>query len=413
MTSNAIAPRQLSPVYSATLFFALFVMSVSMSFVFAVLPSIGRDLGLSELQLGLVVSPAALVFVLANGVWGALSERLGRKPIIVVAVAAAALATLAFGWIIEARLTGSISVLVVFLLLAGCRMALGALAGGLLPAAQAYIADATPSDARTPALAIIGAGFALGMVMGPGIAAATSGFGVTVPFYIIGGMAGLATLLVLLTLAEQARERSSTSKHKPATDFARLWALLSVLVLAFTSYGILLQITGFRVQDQFALSGSEATTKAGVALMAAAAGLVGTQIVVARLRLSVGRIGWALLAGAGVMVIGTGVLGLANDFDQLVCAMAIFGIGMGLVLPSTLGLLTMVAEAAGDQGRVGGWSGAAQGLGLVFGPLVGSITYRMEHGAPYGVASALLVIAMLVAAFGVPRVLQHRSARRG
>jgi MFS transporter, DHA1 family, tetracycline resistance protein len=103
---GAVLPR----LPLAVLFFTLFAMAVSLSFVFAVLPPIGRGLGLSELQLGMVVAPAALVFVLANGIWGVLSERLGRKPVIVSAVTAAALASGACGWIIDARLNGNLSV---------------------------------------------------------------------------------------------------------------------------------------------------------------------------------------------------------------------------------------------------------------------------------------------------------------
>jgi MFS family permease len=399
-------PGRLSPADLATLFFAQFAMSVSMSFVFAVLPPMGRDLGLSELQLGLIVSPAALVFVFASGVWGALSERLGRKPMIVVAVTAAMLATLAFGWIIEARLSGFISVTTLFLLLAVCRIVLGALAGGLLPAVQAYVAETTTPDSRTSALAVTGAGFALGLVMGPGIAAAASSLGVTAPFYIIGGLACVATVVVLFTLTEHKHESSPTKGRKPATRFTRLWALLAILLLAFTSYSILLQITGFRMQDQFALPGPEAARRAGIALMVAAAGLVATQIAVARLRLSVKRSGQALLVGAGFMVFGMGVLGLVSDYGQQLGAMTLFGVGMGMVLPSTLSLLTVIAQDSGDQGRVGGWSGAAQGLGLVFGPLAGSIVYRLEHAAPYSVGFVLLVIAALLAACGVPKALR-------
>lgn len=407
------ASRRIPAIAVASLFLALFAMSVSMSFVFAVLPPIGRDLGLSELQLALIVSPAALVFVLANGVWGTSSERLGRKPVIIVALATATLATLAFGWIIEARLAGSISVIVAFLLLAACRMGLGALAGGMLPAAQAYVADTTEPDSRTAGLAVIGAGFALGMVMGPAIAAATSGLGVTAPFLIVGALAGAATLVVLLALAEPQREGRSMDRGEGATGFGRLWALLAILVLAFTSYGILLQVTGFRMQDRFALSGTEAARRAGLALMVAAAGLVATQIAIARLRLSVPQSSRALLAGAGVMVFGMGVLGLVSDFASQLGAMAVFGIGMGMVLPSALGLLTVVAEAAGDQGRVGGWSGAAQGLGLVFGPLAGAIVYDLGQTVPYGIGFVLLVIAALLATLGVPRALRQPRAQEG
>lgn len=411
-TEAAVPPeRRIAPISLATLVFSLFAMSVSMSFVFAVLPPIGRDLGLTELQLSLIVSPAALVFVLANGFWGSASERLGRKPVILIAICAAALATLVFGWVIGARQSGTISVMATFLLLAGCRVVLGALAGGLMPAAQAFVADRTSSDKRTSAIAVTGAGFALGMVMGPGVAAATSGLGATAPFYIVGALATLAAVVVLLVLSEPSHERPNRAAVKGRTGFGRVWALLAVVVLTFTSYGILLQVTGFRMQDQFELSGTEAAQRAGIALMVAAAGLVATQIVIARQHLSAKHGELALVIGALVMLCGMGALAVVSAYSAQLVAMAAFGIGMGMVLPTALSLLTVVAETAGDQGRVGGWSGAAQGLGLVFGPLAGAVVYRLGQAAPYLVGFAVLLIAAVLAGLVVPRAMRLRQAQ--
>src|SRR5262249_60632063 len=92
MSRNAAARRSI-----AALCVALFAMAVSLSFVFAILPPIGRSLGLSELQLGLVVAPAALVFVLANWTWGLVVDRIGRRPAILAATSAAAVVTAAVG----------------------------------------------------------------------------------------------------------------------------------------------------------------------------------------------------------------------------------------------------------------------------------------------------------------------------
>jgi len=386
----------------AVLFLTLFAMAVSLSFVFAALPPIGRGLGLSELQLGMVVAPAALVFVVANGVWGGLSERLGRKPVIVVAVTAAALASGACGWIIDARASGNLSVTATFASLAGCRILLGAFAGGLLPATQAYIADTTLSASRTQALALIGAGFALGLVTGPGLAAAAAGFGVVVPFYAVAALAAATALFVLFTLTESRRSHPGEQVMKRTTSFRQLWALLAIIVLTHTAYGILLQVTGFRMQDQFSLSSEAATRRTGIALMVAAAGLVCTQILIARSRLSLQRSERALLVGGVAALAAMMLLILVEGFRPQLVGMALFGVGLGLVLPSALGLLTVVAEAAGDQGRVGGWSGAAQGLGMVFGPLAGAVGYRFDHTAPYLVGVGLLIVTTALSVLATP-----------
>jgi MFS family permease len=86
-----------------------------------------------------------------------------------------------------------------------------------------------------------------------------------------------------------------------------------------------------------------------------------------------------------------------------------------MILPATLGLLTVIAEAAGDQGKIGGWSGAAQGLGLVFGPLAGSVGYQLGQAVPYRIGFLLLLVVVLLAAVEVPKTLaaENGAGRRG
>ncbi len=402
--------RRMAPLGLATIFLSIFAMSSSFSFVFAVLPPIGRGLGLSEMQLSMIVAPSMLVWVLANGFWGNASERLGRKPIILLSITTSAVVSIAFGLIIEFRQLGAISVTLTFLLLVGSRMTLGGLSGGVVPATQAYVADRTSPNRRTGAIAVIGSGFALGMVMGPGIAAVTSGWGATVPFFFVGGVTALAALIVLFVLSESKQERLNRPKVRGRTGFGQVWPLLAMVILTFTSYGILLQVTGFRMQDQFGLSGTEAAQRAGTALTAAAVGLVVSQMTIARLGLSTHRGLRAMLLGVVVMLCGQATLALADALMAQLVAMAVFGIGMGMVIPTALGMLTVVAEVAGDQGRVGGWSGAAQGLGLVLGPPIGAFVYRFGLATPYVVGFGLLVVAGVVAVMAVPVTMRLRPA---
>jgi MFS family permease len=389
MSDRALPLRSL-----VALFAALFAMAVNLSFVFAILPPIGRTLGLSALQLALVVAPAALVFVLANAAWGVAIDRLGRKPAILIATSTAALVTAAFGLVVEQRLQSALSAAATLAALCALRLLLGAAAGGFLPAAQACVADLTVPLQRTRGLAAIGIGFALGMVTGPGLAALFSALGPTAPFYAVAALAALATLLVLVVPPEPLRHRPDGGGMVGRSDWAVLWPLLAVVGLVYSSYGILLQVTGFRLQDALALSAESATQRTGLALMVVAAGLVGTQMLMARRQLSPARVPVALGAGVLVALCAMVLLGWTGDFVAQLAGMVLFGIGMGAVLPAALGLLTLVAEKAGDQGRVGGLSGAAQGLGMVVGPLIGGGLYGQDPRAPYAVGLVLLAGAL-------------------
>lgn len=409
VSPSATGAAALPKAVVVTLSLALFAMAVSLSFVFAVLPPIGRDLGLSELQVGLIVAPAALVFVIANGVWGLLIDRIGRKPVVVTAIVAATLTTAAFGWIVQARLVGSVSVTAAFALLCTCRIGLGALAGGFLPAAQALIADTTPPEHRTRGLAIIGAGFALGTVVGPGIASAFSGYSPVAPFYVVAVLTGAAALIVAFVLPGQHSKTGPRPPVSGRTGVGQLWPLLAIVIFVYTAYGILLHVTGFRLQDQFALSGPQAAGRTGIALMMAAAGLVAAQVIIARSRMSTHQSVLALLAGSLAAFVAMALLWRGGGFPEQLFGLGLFGIGLGTVLPSSLGLLTVMAEPAGDQGRVGGFSGAAQGLGMFFGPLASAVSYRSNHAFPYLVGLALLALVIALAMF--LRLRQRENSR--
>jgi MFS family permease len=159
----------------------------------------------------------------------------------------------------------------------------------------------------------------------------------------------------------------------------------------------LLQVTGFRLQDAFDLPALAAAQRTGAALMLAAAGLVAMQISLARLHLTTDVSRATLRIGLLLALCAMALLGWSDLFALQLAGMALFGIGMGAVVPSALGLLTLAADATGDQGRVGGLSGAAQGLGMVLGPLAGAGFYGTDHRLPYAIGLALLAAALAVA----------------
>ncbi len=375
-----------------SIFSAVFAIATSVSFIFAILPAIGRSLGLSEIQLGLVVAPAALVFVLTGPLWGRLNVRIGQKQTIVLALIAAAASTVAFGAVVVLRLRDELSITATFLVLVASRMGLSLFAAAVLPTAQAYIAETTVHEHRTAALAQMGAGFALGLVAAPGIAGATASFGPFVPFLVIAIILAGAALAAMWGLARTEKLDAIHRHAGEKTKLSRIWSLLLIITLLYTAYAILLQVTGFRVQDEFGLAPEAAAREAGIALMVTAAGLVFTQLALARIELATRWTDRVLLTGSVVALAAMGILASPVGLPVQLFGMALFGCGLGLGLPSVLGLMTLIAEAAGDQGRIGGLSGSAQGLGLVFGPLLGAAAYKLDGALPYIVGLVLLAM---------------------
>lgn len=394
-----------------SIYLALFAAAAAMSCVFAILPAVGRGLGLSETQLGWVVAPAALAFVLFGPVWGKLGQYLSAKAICTGALLTMMVFNLLFGYTMAWRSAGVMSLAACFAMLVFSRVMLSPFSAALLPTAQAYIARVTEGAARSRALAGMGASFALGLVASPGLAAVATSAGLLVPFYVVAALLllaagacwlylpGAASLQASAAAAETPAAAAASSPGAPLrhTAWADLWQPLSVLTLLYVIYGILMQVTGFRMQDQFHLAGTQATQYAGAELMATAATLVGAQMALSKISIPDPRAQRRLVLTGGLIgALGLAILITDAGFAWQLVGMGLFGLSLGTFLPFLLSLLTHRAQRAGDQARVGGLSGAAQGLGMMIGPLLGASSYRMSMHAPYWIATLAIVLAGLM-----------------
>lgn len=389
-----------------SIYLALFAAATGMSCVFAILPAAGRGLGLSETQLGWVVAPAALAFVLFGPVWGKLGQYLSAKAICTGSLLTMVVFNLLFGYTMSWRGEGIISLSACFAMLVFSRLMLSPFSAALLPTAQAYIARVTEGAARSRALAGMGASFALGLVASPGLAAVATSAGLLMPFYVVAVLllvAAGACWLFLPSAAEMARHgadhphAASHAAQHARTAWADIWQPLAVLVLLYVIYGILMQVTGFRMQDQFHLQATQATQYAGAALMATAATLVGAQMALSKISIPDPRVQRRLVLVGGLLgACGLGLLITDAGFALQLVGMGLFGLSLGTFLPFLLSLLTHRAQHAGDQARVGGLSGAAQGLGMMIGPLLGASSYRMSMHTPYWIATATIVLASVI-----------------
>jgi MFS family permease len=352
LATPALSADRAASLALASVCFALFAAATSMSCVFAILPSVGRDLGLSEPQIGWVVAPAAMVFVLFGPVWGRLGRHWPARGIFTAALLMVAVFTLLFGFALVWRLEARISVSVCFALLIASRVLLSPFSAAMLPTAQSYIAHTTDSTHRPRALASMGASFALGMVASPGLAAIATGGGLLTPFYVVAILL-VAAAACTWTWLPRGHHDSSTATHAsvakghPRTEWALIWHPLAILALIYTVYGILMQVAGFRMRDQLHLDAHHATQHAGIVLMAIAAALVATQMTLARVNVSASRTQRRIVLIAGVI----GLLGLVMLITeipfraQLLCS-ALFGLSLGALMPFTLNDLAPVARSS-------------------------------------------------------------------
>jgi MFS family permease len=374
------------------IFLAIFNSILGLSLLFPVMAPLGRELRLTELQVGTLSAAYAFAQFLGSPYWGRKSEELGRKPVLLRGVLGFGATFFAFG--ILARL-GQERVLegqVLFLSLLATRLVGGLYSSATLPTAQAYVADVTERADRTQGMAVIGAAFGLGLIVGPGISALLAPFGLLLPVYLSASLALLNALYIKLRVPEPARRRSGpTPELLPMAT--KVWALLAIAFAVTVASVSMEQTLGFYFQDRLRLSPAGTQRAVGVALVVYGVVAVLVQgFLVRRLKWSPGRL---VRSGVPIAAAGLGLLVFARAEPLLVLSMAVQGFGQALALP---GITAAISLNVGpdEQGAVAGLNSSAQGFGRMIGPVLGTGLYQIRPEYPYAFGACLSLVVLTI-----------------
>lgn len=358
-----------------------------MAFVPLVGP-IARLLQMPAWQAGAAVTVGGVLWMLLARRWGAASDRHGRRAVLLYGVGGFAL----FYWAMCAVLVLSIAVLpaavLVFAGLVLTRGAIGAFYAAIPSTGQALVADHVPPAGRARAMASLGAANAVGMVLGPALAALLAQRSLSLPLYVTAVLPLVAFAVLWKALPRHERQgtrRASTLR----LDDARLRRPMAVAFIAMFCVAIAQITVGFFAIDRLALAAGAAARAAGIALTAVGIGLIASQMVVRRLDWPPQRL---IRVGALIAAGGFGATALVATPTMLALCFFVAAAGMGCIFPAFAALAANAVDAQA-QGAAAGSVGAAQGLGIVLGPLVGALLYDAGPGVPY-VAVALLLIGV-------------------
>lgn len=368
------------------LFFSLGVSATAQSLLLVVLPPLGRKLGFSDIQTGGILSASALLLMASAAVWGHLSDRVGRRPVVLIALFGIMLAAIGYGIVVHLRLGGAVSASMALLLFVCVRSAQAIATSGLLPAAQGYMADITSPLQRAGGMAILGVALGIGATIGAAVAWRVAGTNPVLGFGLVAALAALACWCASLWVAEPARQTERTS-GRLRISVSGIWPFLAITVVSISAYGILNQVTALRLQDGLGFTVEDSITYGGAALMATALTLIVFQILaVSLLQWSPSRL---LKVGSVIATVSIFACAFAADYKQILAALIILGAGLGLMLPGNMASLSL-RTGSGDQGRAAGLNVVAQGLGQVFGPIAGASLHGFSVQAPFAVAALLL-----------------------
>lgn len=367
-----------------------FVCSMAMMAFVALAAPIARILGLEPWQIGAAMTVSGIAWMVMARIWGAASDRTGRRPIILFGVSGFAITYLLLTFFIDFALRTQMAAVIAFAGIMLGRAVAGVFYAAVPATSAALIADHVAPQERAKALAAIGASSAAGMVVGPGLAGLIGPYSLSLPLYLTGALP-VAALIVLWVMLPHSPAQAAPGRKAPKLNDKRLYRPMMVAFVAMFCVAIAQITVGFFALDRLQLETEDAARAAGIALALVGVSLVIAQIVLRQLAWPPSRL---IVYGALIGAVGFGSVTMATNVILLWTSFAVAAFGMGWVYPS-VSALAANSVGPGEQGAAAGSVAAAQGLGVILGPIVGSAIYTLDETAPYAVMGVLLVAAAL------------------
>lgn len=405
---NQTSPRARTLAIAVLLIGAVCV-GMGQTIIFSVLPPLARELGFSDFKVGLIFMISAVCWVFLSPRWGRLSDVRGRKPLIVMGLAAFALSMAAFGASVELGIAGALSGFPLYLLLVISRSFYGLLGSAGPPAAQAYIADRTSAADRTAGIAGFSAAFGFGAMLGPGFGAATSVFGQTAPFFAMAILAAIMSVAVFTFLTE--RTRPTQRKQGPRMRITD--KRIAPFIVYGIAFGIInaipVQTIAFYFIDRLGFSTELAPQLVGVGLMGGAmASLFSQLIIVQRFKLTPRT----LMRGAPILfALGHLLIASTSHVGVVIFGMVVAGFGAGMAAPG-FNAASSLAVKGEEQGAAIGLANAGGASGFILAPLLGFWLYGFAPYAPYlfTVTLSCLLLIFALRSRGVASAIPPRAS---
>lgn len=374
-------PLALIPLLAVT-----FIDVLGFSILIPVLPFYAEHFGAGPQTVGLLVATVAIFGLISSPVLGALSDRVGRREILLITQFATSVA-----YVLMARASS-------LPLLFAARAVEGLSSGGI-GVTQAYVADVTSPAQRAQAYGLLGMTYGIGFIFGPALSGMLVRFGYAVPFYVAAaisvGTIGLTLALLPRSNVPLEHRKNPVAAIAEALSSKELRRLLSVqfcFTLAFTMW---VSVLALFLQRVFGFGPSQAS------LLYAGTGVIGAimqGLVVGRLVNAFGS-KQILLTGLVIACCTYGWIGFVNRIDFMIATSACWSLGYALARPTMSTLLSQCASA-GRRGAFMGASDAINDLAFCIGPIVSTNVLALSPHL-VGIIPALLVATAIFIVLGL------------
>lgn len=400
-----MAPTASSKRTLLIVFFTVFLDLIGFGIIIPIQPFFAEKLGAAPHIITLLGASFSLMQFLFAHFWGRLSDRIGRKPVMLISIATTAIGYGLFG------LAGSLPMLFFARMLAG-------FGGANIGAAQAIIADSTDSKNRAKGMGLIGAAFGLGFIFGPALGGLFGQFGLSAPAFAAAFLSTLNWIFALFYLPEtnlpENRGKSQTSHGfswaalKHASRHHNVPQIFLVYLIYSISFSMMEQGIGLFIAHTWVESvlsiGAELHAKKAAALTSYMLIVVGVTATIVQGGL-IGKLAKVFeerkLLVTGLCLITVTLfslpfIGMSKMYSLLLVNSVFMALGTGLTNPSLSSLLSQSVDT-GEQGGALGIGQSLAGLGRVIGPSMSGALFEYYAGAPFWVGALVMALGAIVA----------------
>ena len=382
------------------IFTTVFIDLLGFGILIPILPTFAtKVLKVDETAIGIAIAVYSFVQFFFNSYFGELSDKHGRKPVIVICLLLNAL-----GYIIFA-LTNTYFILIV-------SRVIGGIGGSSIGVAQAYIADITTKEDRSKGMGMIGAAFGLGFVFGPLIGGILSKFGYEVTGFAAAGFSFMAFLVTIFLLPEsnvnrelaQSRKRklfdvSAVKKVFKKKDLGLLVTLFFILTFSVANIYGTFALLGYEVYHFTDLQNGYMLGIVGIASAIVQGGLI--RVVTRYIRETK-----IVVFGSFLMMVGLGLLPYGGSFAGLTIIVIVMAVGMGFLQPTLLSLISEVTSET-EQGITLGLNQSFSAFARVLGPLWGGFAFEfLGYAFPFLTGAFFTLFIVLLTIFYLPKAIR-------
>lgn len=381
--------NQLSGKQLLLLALCMYCINMGQTLIFAILPALGREVGLREMQITLIISTSALVYSFMSVHWGRLSDRFGRRPMILLGLAGYSIGNALFAGSFYLGLTAILTGGSFYLLVYVTRIIQSSIMSATNPAVTAYIADNAAPSMRQRAYAKIGAATNLGTITGPAVAGFLAGISLLAPLYFSSLLTFMALLGIAFMLPASQQVIDNKKRQKLKYNDARYRHFILATLGIFLAYSSVQQTLAFTLQDNLGLSAVDTVQYTGLVLMLGAICSVFAQMVLVQ--------GWDLSPqqfirrGVSLMTIGLLIYATVPGFYPLLIGMCIHGLGLGMTMPNVFSGASLSVDSH-DQGAISGLISSVPAMGFILGPALAGMLYEWMPSSPPLFACGIMIV---------------------